>query len=287
MQSTILFPSPHLSSVILCYEFYDIRDNLGSDFQIVNLPGFYAGLIFLFYRKKPLIAINKNLKGNLELPPNTIIPPTRLPTYNYQIQDLSLIRVIGYPGFMSRLYDIPAYVVENEIIDSANDLDRELHFLYEQLAEAHNPYVQVQYIETYLLKKLRFQYLDKDFFGIVNQILPKLNPHPSVKELANELGISTRHLSRLSNKVIGFPISDVIRIHRLHRILKYFQYAPQISLTEVAYRFAYYDQAHFNRDFKRLTDHSPKAYLKSLGKEGKIINYSDDNLEYGGFLLKG
>ncbi|MDO4726536.1 MAG: AraC family transcriptional regulator, partial [Porphyromonadaceae bacterium] len=55
-----------------------------------------------------------------------------------------------------------------------------------------------------------------------------------------------------------FSLRKYTKIKRFEQVFRYLQHTKnKENLTEIAYRFGYYDQAHFNRDFKEFTNLSP------------------------------
>ena len=57
------------------------------------------------------------------------------------------------------------------------------------------------------------------------------------------------------------------RIYRFNRMLAQLQRPQRASLAELADACGYYDQAHFNRDFRDFAGMAPGAYLASLTPE--------------------
>jgi AraC-like DNA-binding protein len=70
-------------------------------------------------------------------------------------------------------------------------------------------------------------------------------------------------------------IQSNLRFHRAHQALyQTLARRQSISLTELAYRSGYFDQAHFIKDFKRYTGMTPKQYLKTnLDQESQYLWY--------------
>jgi transcriptional regulator GlxA family with amidase domain len=50
-------------------------------------------------------------------------------------------------------------------------------------------------------------------------------------------------------------------VKRVQKALALLHTNPRLSLALVALRCGYFDQAHFNRDFRRITGVAPRAYL--------------------------
>lgn len=92
-----------------------------------------------------------------------------------------------------------------------------------------------------------------------------------VEQLANELGISRRHLNRLFKRHFGVSIKKFHRIILLRKLLEMKLFDdPKESFTRLAYALNYADQAHLNKAFKDLTQNSPNQFLRKgtlLGNE--------------------
>jgi AraC-like DNA-binding protein len=82
----------------------------------------------------------------------------------------------------------------------------------------------------------------------------------SVAELAAQVGITMLQLERLSKKVFGFPPKLLLRRQRFLRTLAIVLREPRSKWGEILDP-QYYDQAHFNRDFRRFFGMSPREYL--------------------------
>jgi AraC-like DNA-binding protein len=84
-----------------------------------------------------------------------------------------------------------------------------------------------------------------------------------VGALASELGCSRRHLATGFREQVGLPPKTVARILRFRRAVELLQGSEPGRWAEIAHRCGYYDQAHFNRDFKQLAGHTPTEFLSS------------------------
>ncbi len=88
-----------------------------------------------------------------------------------------------------------------------------------------------------------------------------VNPDVStVAELTDQLNISMVQLERLSKRVFGFPPKLLLRRQRFLRTLAMVLREPRSKWGEILDP-QYYDQAHFNRDFRRFFGLSPRQYL--------------------------
>lgn len=84
----------------------------------------------------------------------------------------------------------------------------------------------------------------------------------SVEQLV-ELGrFGKRTLQQLFNAYVGVGPKWVINRYRLHEAVERLQEGAHISFTELAMELGYFDQAHFNRDFRKLVGCTPAAFAR-------------------------
>jgi AraC-like DNA-binding protein len=81
-----------------------------------------------------------------------------------------------------------------------------------------------------------------------------------VETLAAEMGCSRKHLAALFRDHVGLSPKTTAVLLRFRHVLRMIDAAPA-SWTELAQAAGYYDQAHFNRDFRRMTGCTPGDYL--------------------------
>jgi AraC-like DNA-binding protein len=83
-----------------------------------------------------------------------------------------------------------------------------------------------------------------------------------VAGLAQELGWSRRHLAVRFREELGMPPKAVARLLRFERAVARLRAGD--DLAELALDAGYYDQAHFNRDFREFTGSTPTAYRPAV-----------------------
>lgn len=84
-----------------------------------------------------------------------------------------------------------------------------------------------------------------------------------VKEVAQQTCYSERHLNRLFLTQIGMNIKNYARLTRFNYVLKHIQESP-CSFAALSQQAGYFDQAHFDKDFKAISGVSPKEYINTM-----------------------
>lgn len=83
----------------------------------------------------------------------------------------------------------------------------------------------------------------------------------TVAEMTERLGMTVKQLHRFSLKVFGFPPKLLIRRQRFIRTLAAVIHNPAANWAD-AIDLQYYDQPHFNRDFREFFGMSPDQYRR-------------------------
>jgi AraC-like DNA-binding protein len=84
----------------------------------------------------------------------------------------------------------------------------------------------------------------------------------SVDQLVTLGRFGKRPLQQLFNSYVGVGPKWVINRYRLHEAVERLQEGAHISFTELAMELGYFDQAHFNRDFRKLVGCAPAEYAQ-------------------------
>jgi AraC-like DNA-binding protein len=95
----------------------------------------------------------------------------------------------------------------------------------------------------------------------ISQFLTGPDEAASVSGLAATFCYSTRQLHRKVQELFGMSSEVLLRYKRYHQALHSIHHSDQI-LTSIAHACGYYDQAHFNREFREFTGLTPGNYRR-------------------------
>jgi AraC-like DNA-binding protein len=90
--------------------------------------------------------------------------------------------------------------------------------------------------------------------------LERDRPRATAARLADDLGWSQRRLELAFREQVGLAPVTIVRMARFRRAVRLLVRGGS-SLTDLAAHCGYYDQSHFNREFRAVTGTSPQRYL--------------------------
>jgi AraC-like DNA-binding protein len=99
---------------------------------------------------------------------------------------------------------------------------------------------------------------------LVNQTAGRLEASwgtVSIGALADGAGVSGNHLATQLKSHLGVTPTRVARIYRFARLILSIDARHPVDWAERAQAAGYFDQAHFSKEFKEFTGHTPTAYL--------------------------
>ncbi len=82
-----------------------------------------------------------------------------------------------------------------------------------------------------------------------------------IRDLIADLPLSRDPFEKRFRKIAGTSPKQFSGIVRLRHLIE--NHSQDRTLTETAYSAGYYDQAHFVKDFKSFTGHTPKDFFNS------------------------
>lgn len=132
--------------------------------------------------------------------------------------------------------------------------------LEEQLAEATSNAARITLVEDLLLARLDGQKPDRLIHAAMHQIQTTKGTL-RIKSLADELCISMDAFEKRFRRLVGVTPKQFSYLTRMQSVVQ--GGIRKKNFTEVALAAGYFDQAHFNKDFKHYTGQTPTEFLKS------------------------
>ena len=160
------------------------------------------------------------------------------------------------------LFGIPMHeTVEEKIFDSEVLFGRWGRQTRETLCNMEKPEQKVNFIQDELVKLSRRSQRSNGVIEFCVNALKLTHGRMPIKELERKTGYSRRYLDLLFQQQVGLPpkvLAGIFRFQMFYR--KWAQGVSYDALKERLYDY-YYDQAHFSKEFKRMTGYSPQEFM--------------------------
>lgn len=136
----------------------------------------------------------------------------------------------------------------------------EISFVEERLDEKVGIAAKIEVIEAFLLSKCVHYQADQ----LVSEAIAKIHAvrgHIKIKELASTLYISQDAFEKRFRKITGATPKQFSQIVKMNRVIR--ENDIVTSAVDLAFENGFYDQPHFNKDFKNFTGQTPTDFFKS------------------------
>jgi len=166
-----------------------------------------------------------------------------------------------------RLLGLPMHEIANRTLDLMDLLGAAGAGLIEQLRHADDWRQRFDLLDNFLLARFTDHMpMAHDIAWALAQ-LQRSHGKVAIGRLADDLSISRKRLIGRFHEQIGLPPKTIGRIYRFNRMLAHLQRPQRPSLAEIADACGYYDQAHFNRDFRDFAGCAPGDYLAEIAPD--------------------
>ena len=118
--------------------------------------------------------------------------------------------------------------------------------------------------EKFLLHRLFYSKPDIQSVEAATQVLFQQMGFTDISKLAVDLNMTTRSLERKFDEIVGLSPKALARVIRFDHIKNELILNPHVSLTELSFRYGYFDQAHFIRDFKQFSGDTPSIFKQEV-----------------------
>jgi AraC-like DNA-binding protein len=161
----------------------------------------------------------------------------------------------------------PFFGIPMQQLKTINCLDSfKQMYLHEQLADIHHFRDRTERVESWLTNLLSNDQTASPIIPASLKLIADSYGKQSIPRIADDINLSERHLERLFKKEVGLTPKAYARLTRLHQARMILKQTSTETLTEVAHRTGFYDQAHFNHEFKNTVGMTPGAYLSRRQK---------------------
>jgi AraC-like DNA-binding protein len=175
-------------------------------------------------------------------------------------EDFGILGVHLFPYALPALLNRPSSAISNLLPDLSDLLGREGRELEEKIMLAKDTVQRIALVSNFMEKRLS-RSEKPEIVAAVRHII-QANGQVNIGQLASSCSWSRRQFERNFLASAGFPPRHFARIIRFNALISQYQKSEN-SLTEMAYDFGYFDQAHFIHDFNAFSGQSPGAFFSN------------------------
>jgi AraC-like DNA-binding protein len=150
--------------------------------------------------------------------------------------------------------------VSNEAIDLAEIMSPLSTIIYQKLFAASDMEKRVKAIDKILLSWFYKSANKKESADNLVDRIQKSNGVIPIRELAGSLKISTRKIERLFQEQVGISAKQYARLVRFSHVFQLMQ-QPDLTKVDISFLAGYFDQSHFNNEFREFTGENPERYF--------------------------
>ncbi|SHM45740.1 helix-turn-helix transcriptional regulator [Mucilaginibacter sp. OK098] len=171
------------------------------------------------------------------------------------------ILVIFKPAAASTFFKVPLHELFEDSVPLYNFISsQKLAEIEDQLSAAKNNFERINLIDQFLSAQIISTGGDKLVLAAIEK-LHAAKGFYKIKDLANSLYISQDAFEKKFRKTTGASPKHFSSVIRLRNIVSAGK--QQQNFTELAYDAGYFDQSHFNKDFRLFTGQTPSDFFKS------------------------
>jgi AraC-like DNA-binding protein len=147
--------------------------------------------------------------------------------------------------------------------------------LRERLLEAESPAAKFQTFESFLTLRLEKPgYMNRVLRFAVKELGRTENPM-RVGDVVDRTGLTSRRFIELFTNEVGLTPKLYFRVQRFQGIILRLHQDLQIDWAQEAVSCGYYDQSHFNNDFRAFSGMTPTEYVERKGEYANHILIAD------------
>lgn len=130
----------------------------------------------------------------------------------------------------------------------------------------------ISLLEDFLLKRLTIFFADTEQTIAAAKTIYLKKGNININQLAEDVSLTKRTLERKFETTIGLSPKSLANIFRFNKIKNELILNPLINLTSLGYRYGYFDQSHFIRDFNNVTALNPTAFVSLVSNKKIYFN---------------
>ncbi len=174
-----------------------------------------------------------------------------------------VIAVSFFPVGACQFFRFSLSELENKDIGLRDIFNKEIAEIEDQLFEVRTMTERIRIIEQFLLS--RFNPVRENDFLLVRQgveLIRQNNAKLSTSDLSAFLWTTPKSLERKFASLLGKTPKQYMRLWRFQEIAATLSKDRNVDLLDCMFRYGYFDQSHFIKDFKSFSGYTPLEFME-------------------------
>jgi AraC-like DNA-binding protein len=183
----------------------------------------------------------------------------------------SAIGVHFKPGGGLPFFGAPTDELHNQVVSLDLLWGRDAGRLEEQLWDAPAPEQRGRLLEEALRARMSTRLPRSPAVAYAVGVIQHSRGGRPVADITQRIGMSTRRFLDLFRREVGLSPKAFCRMSRFAAVLAAVDRAADVDWCDVALSCGYFDQAHFNHDFRAFAGVTPSEYLRSRTSRTHLV----------------
>lgn len=256
--------SPLINEVVIA--FWQLKRHSRLSLNETIIPKGTVEIIFSFETTKLYASINQQ---SLTIPRCLVQSFNTSPVHLHLADRLTFFGIFLHPTAVKHIVNFHPVEFTNSVIDLTL-IDPSFYGLWHHLGEQDSFEKRVSVFTEWLIKRLPILTEREKAFNVF--LYTHSDIHLSVSDVANRFCYSSKQLSRKLFELTGLNTEQTLLYKKYLQAVHLLHYSD-LSLTEISYGCHFFDQSHFSRTFKSLSQITPKEYRsRKSNVSGHIID---------------
>jgi AraC-like DNA-binding protein len=197
-----------------------------------------------------------------------------LVTPQYNTSEASyLLSVRMPPTGAYRVLGMPLQEVALNVIEVDDVLGDDVNRVHEQLGNCARPGQQFGILCDFVRRRLARSRVNLHADAMLAiRALARSHGAARIENICRTLGVSRKHLRTLLHAHVGLSPKSYARMFRFRRVVDLVdRRAQQLDWAQLAMVCGYFDQSHFNREFRTFAGMTPMEYATSGSVDGLTV----------------
>jgi len=194
------------------------------------------------------------------------------------INNSSMIGAHFKPGGAAAFLNLPAGQLRDQVVELDALWGASAWNWRDRLLAAPGPAAKFQVLERFLLDHLKEPDRSSQRRKRVDWALGRFVQRAEVDDVAavaSALGMSHKHFIEEFRREVGLTPKLFCRIRRFQDVLRRINSGKVVEWADIAYPCGYFDQAHFNHDFRSFAGLNPSRYLSHRLEYPNFVRLTD------------